>query len=229
VPVGLVLPGLRPGATVTLRVDDSLALRARVTGAGGALLAAAPVRWTSSDPARVAVRGGWAVAQAAGGRPGTLTATTGTLRRTVRVAVAARPAAPAPVAAAPPPTAAPRAPRRPSADDVRGAVDDLVTLLRARDVDRLAVRLAPVAGDGSRSSAFLGWLSDAGSLRVGAPAVGAPSDEAEPRVAVRVPIAWRGGGLLRSGQQREATFWVSLVREGDGWRAGTVRLAGRFP
>jgi serine/threonine-protein kinase len=212
----LLVVGAPPGGRAALLVGDSLRLRARVNDARGARMVEAVVQWASSDPARVAFRGGWAVALAPGG-PVEVTATSGALRRTVQVEAAPRPAA---VAAAP---AGPAA--GPSEAEVQQAVQGFVAALRARDADALGRRL----DDGAAGREFLAWMRTAKRFGVDAPAAGAVSTAGGvPRVAVRVPIRYDRGGLIRGVARRDATFYLTLARDGGEWHAGRATLAERF-
>jgi hypothetical protein len=230
-PAELVVSGAAARGRLTLVEGDSVRLRARVTDDRGLRVPDAVVRWSSTDPTRVLVRGGgWAVAQAAGSAQ--LDATSGTLARAVRVTVTPRPAAVAPMAAAAAAgAAASGAAAAPTEADARAAADELVGLLRGRNADELTRRLAAEAADGSPVAEFVGWLRAARGLAAGAPAVGTPSTagRGRARVAVRVPLSWRGGGLFKGTVRRDATFWLSLVADGGAWRGDDLVLQSRFP
>jgi hypothetical protein len=117
---------------------------------------------------------------------------------------------------------------RPGEAQVRAAIDELVAALRARDMSTLERRLAPRAADGSDAREFLEWVRKARGFRPGLPAAGAVAqDGATARVAVRVPLQWRGSGLLGGGSSRDVTFYVALRHGDGGWRGGEVTLAER--
>jgi hypothetical protein len=230
-PAELVMSGAAARGRLTLVEGDSVRLRARVTDDRGLRVPGAVVRWSSTDSARVLVRGsGWVVARAVGSAQ--VDAASGPLARAVRVTVTPRPPAVSETADAPSTAStASASPAAPSEADARAAADELVGLLRSRSADELTRRLAAEAADGSPAADFVSWVRTVRGLAAGPPAVGTPSaaGRGRARVAVRVPLSWRGGGLLKGTVRRDATFWLSLVPEGGGWTGGDLVLQARFP
>jgi hypothetical protein len=118
---------------------------------------------------------------------------------------------------------------RPSEAQVRAVVDEFVAALRRRDVDALEQRLAATAGDGSAARELRGvGAQGARPPRRGAGRRRRAARGATARVAVRVPLQWKSGGMLGSGRSKDVVFYVGL-RHGDGaWQPGEVVLAARF-
>lgn len=219
-PVTLFITGGPSRGTLTVPSGDSVRLRARVNDARGTRLVGAPVRWASSDPARIAFRNGWAIALAPGG-PVAVTARSGALARSVRFVVAPRGAVVVRMT--------PSGVVRPTPAELRAAVQRFVAALDDRNVGEVARRLAPRAVDGSPSREFVSWLEGAQGLSADAPALGEASDEgSRARVAFRVPLRWRGGGgSLGNRGRKDVTFWMTLAHDEQGWHGGEVLLGGR--
>ncbi|HEY0777422.1 MAG TPA: hypothetical protein VGD56_05590, partial [Gemmatirosa sp.] len=173
-----------------------------------------------SDPARVALRNGWAVGLASGG-PVTVTAASGALARAVHLVVAPRAVATA--------AAVSHAFARPTPAELRTEVQRFVASLEAHDVSDVSHRLAARAVDGSASHDFVTWLEGTKGLTADAPALGEASDEgSRARVAFRVPLRWRsGGGSLGEQGHKDVTFWMTLAHDDQGWHGGEVLLGGK--
>ena len=218
-PVAVLIAGAPTRGTINLTAGDSVHLRARVNDARGTRLVAATVQWTSSDPARVAFRNGYAVGIAPGG-PVDVTAASGSLSRAVHLVVMPRAGAVA---------APPRVVARPTPGELRGEVQRFVASLEAHDVSEVSHRLAPRAVDGSASREFVTWLEGTKGLTADSPALGDASDEGNrARVAFRVPLRWRGGGgSLGEQGRKDVTFWMTLAHDDQGWHGGEVLLGGK--
>jgi len=230
-PVAITVLGAPADGRV--RLGDSLRLRARLVDAHGVPTTAVVV-WSSSDSARLQVRGGAVgrVRALAVGGPVTLTARAGALRRDVRIEVVAPPVANAPPdSAAPAPTAGAHLVAAAAAADsaLHAARAALVAQLERRSLDTLARHL--VAGEGASVPDFLRWLADADRFAVasvveeGAPSVGPDRATCE----VRVWMTWRSGLFNRSRHREAARFRLVLTARHGAWTVEEIRLVDPFP
>ncbi len=219
-PAAVVITDAPRGGQFTLVQGDSARLVSRVFNARRQRLTQAVVQWTSSDPARVVRRNGWAVALAPGG-PVTFTAVSGPARSTVQVLVTPRAGGGTPAAAAP--AALPP----PSDAEVRAAADELAGALRNRQVDALARRLTERAADGTPTADFLALVRSAREFnaRPGAPGrVG--GDGPRRSFALSVQLEQSRGGF-NDRRYATAVFYIALRRDGNAWRADGAQLARR--